>query len=121
MSDEARLPSPWHEFLGEIRLHRVAVTNLPEDYETRRTEMSLGQFKKLKLFAPDPYDYILSKLERNSSKDRDDADDLFKKANLSVTMLRERYQKELRPYLSNEERHDLTLDLWIEIFEANCE
>jgi len=32
-----------------------------------------GMFKQLRLFAPDPYDYILSKLERNTSKDRDDA------------------------------------------------
>src|SRR5713226_349555 len=98
----------------KIRLHHVAITNLPEDYATRLTEMFPGMFEKLRLFAPDPYDYILSKLERNSSKDRDDADYLFRTQHLHSQMLRERYEKELRPNLANEDRHDLTLRLWIE-------
>lgn len=50
----------------KIQLHRVAVMNLPEDYATRLTEMFPRVFKSLRLFAPDPYDFILSKLERNS-------------------------------------------------------
>jgi hypothetical protein len=103
----------------KVWLHRVGVTNLPEDYETRLTQMLVGQFKNLTLLAPDPYDYILSKLERNSMKDRDDAVYLFKKLKLNSKSLRERYEKELRPNLSNEVRHDLTLTLWIEIFEGD--
>ena len=103
----------------EVWLHRVGVTNLPDDYATRLTQMHFGQFKNLTLFAPDPYDFILSKLDRNSSKDRDDADYLFKQAKLDSKILRERYEKELRPYLANQAKHDLTLNLWIDIFEAN--
>jgi len=102
----------------KIRLHRVAVMNLPESYETRLTEMFPGMFKKLHLHTPDPYDYILSKLERNTSKDRDDDAYIFKTQKLDSQILRERYEKELRPYLVNEDRHDTTLKLWIEIFEA---
>jgi hypothetical protein len=102
----------------KVWLHRVAVTNLPDDYETRLSEMVPGQFKSLKLFVPDPYDCILSKLERNSSKDRDDAEYLFKAQKLNSQRLQERYEKELRPYLANVDRHDLTLKLWIEIFES---
>jgi len=68
--------------------------------------------------APDPYDYILSRLERNTSKDRDDADYLFGTKKLDSQALRERYQQELRPYLAKENWHDKTLELWIEIFEA---
>ena len=102
----------------KVWLHRVGVTNLPDDYETRLTEMHFGKFKNLTLFAPDPYDYILSKLDRNSSKDRDDADYLFKHVKLDSKILRERYEKELRPYLAGQAKHDLTLDLWIDIFEA---
>ena len=102
----------------KVRLHRVAVTNLPEDYETRLAEMVPRQFKSLKLLVPDPYDCILSKLERNSSKDRDDAEYLFKAQKLDSQRLRERYEKELRPYLANVARHDLTLKLWLEIFES---
>jgi Nucleotidyltransferase of unknown function (DUF6036) len=102
----------------EIRLHHVAVTNLPEDYATRLTQMFPGMFEKLRLLAPDSYDYILSKLERNTSKDRDDADYIFKTRKLDSQVLLERYKKELRPYLANENRHDNTLALWIDIFET---
>ena len=61
--------------------------------------------------APDPYDYILSRLERNTSKDRDDADYLFGTKKLDSQALRERYQQELRPYLAKENWHDKTLEL----------
>ena len=101
----------------KIQLHHVAVTNLPEDYAARLTEMFPTTFKNLRLFAPDPYDFILSKLERNSAKDRDDADYIFKTKKLSFQIFRERYERELRPYLSKEKWHDDTLELWIEIFE----
>jgi hypothetical protein len=94
------------------------VTNLPEDYETTLKEMVPGQFKSLELLVPDPYDCILSKLERNSSKDRDDAEFLFKTHKLNSQRLKERYEKELRPHLANAARHDLALKLWIEIFES---
>lgn len=102
----------------KIRLHHVAVTNVPENYATRLTEMFPEMFEKLRLYAPDPYDYILSKLERNTSKDRDDADYIYKTQKLDSQVLLGRYQKELRPYLANENRHDNTLTLWIEIFET---
>jgi hypothetical protein len=77
-----------------------------------------NRFKSLRLFAPDPYDPILSKLERNSMKDRDHAAYLFKSQNLDSDRLRQRYEEELRPSLANEAKHDLTLKLWLEIFEA---
>ncbi len=102
----------------KVWLHHVGVTNLPEDYATRLTKMVPGSFEKLRLYVPDPYDYILSKLERNTSKDRDDADYIFKTQKLDSQVLRGRYKKELRPYLANEDRHDNTLTLWIEIFET---
>jgi hypothetical protein len=57
----------------------------------------------------------LSKLERNSQKDRDDVAFLAKSLHLSPEALRERYKKELRPYLANEARHDLTVELWLDI------
>lgn len=102
----------------KVWLHHVAVTNLPENYETRLTEMVPKMFKQLHLYVPDPHDFILSKLERNSSKDRDDADYIFKTQRLDSQVLRDRYKKELRPYLANEAKHDNTLALWIDIFET---
>jgi hypothetical protein len=58
---------------------------------------------------------ILSKLERNSQKDRDDVAFLAERLHLSPEVLRERYKKELRPYLTNEGRHDLTIELWLDV------
>jgi hypothetical protein len=103
----------------KIYLHRVAVISLPEDYASRLSEMAMGEFKYLKLLVPDAYDYLLSKLQRGSQKDSDDALYLFRSRSLKSEILRERYQKELRDYLIGPlERYDGTLERWIEIFEA---
>ena len=110
--------SPLHKKHG-VWLHRVAVANLPDDYQTRLTDMAPGEFKYLKLLVPDAYDCILSKLERGSAKDRDDADYLFRSQKLDAHILRDRYDKELRHNLiGNIAWHDGTLKLWIEIFES---
>jgi hypothetical protein len=98
----------------KVHLHYVALVGIPEDYKARLVEMFPGRFKNLHLYMPDPYDLILSKLERNSSKDRDDVEYLARALHLNAQLLRERYEKELRPYLANESRHDLTLKLWID-------
>jgi hypothetical protein len=113
LQTEAGLGSPLHK-KHKVYMQHVAVNNIPEDYETRLVEMFHGQFMKLHLYALDPYDLILSKLERNSTKDRDDVAYLAKELSLDPSRLRERYIKELRPYLTNEARHDRTLNLWTE-------
>ena len=112
----AGFDSPLHKKYG-VWLHRVGVVTLPENYESRLVEMASGEFKLLKLLVPDSYDCILSKLERNSSKDRDDAEYLYRSHKLDTRVLRERYEKELCT-IGPRERHDQTLRLWIEIFEA---
>jgi hypothetical protein len=103
----------------KIYLHRVTVTTLPEEYEDRLSEMASGQFERLRLLVPDPYDYILSKLQRAGLKDFDDALYLFRSKKLQGEILRERYHRELRDYLTGPlEQHDGTLERWIEIFES---
>ena len=42
----------------KVHLQHVAVATMPEDYESRLKEMFPGRFKKLKIFAPDPYDWF---------------------------------------------------------------
>jgi hypothetical protein len=101
-----------------IHLHHTPVMSIPDDYATRLTEMFPGQFKGIRLLALDPYDF-LSKLECNTETDRDDADYLFKAEQLDAQILRDRFKKELRPYLARQDWHDSTLELWIDIFEAN--
>ena len=103
----------------KVWLHRVGVANLPEDYATRLSELAPGQLKRLKILVPDAYDCILSKIERASPKDRDDADYLFRSQKLDAQVLRDRYKNELRHNLVGKiEWHDQTIELWIDIFTA---
>jgi hypothetical protein len=100
-----------------VHLQVVGVAQVPVNYEDRLTEMFPGTFNHLRLFALDPYDLALSKIERNAQRDRDDVKHLARTLPLDLKVLRERYQKELRPDLGNPEREDLTLKLWIEVIE----
>lgn len=103
----------------KIYLHRVTVTTLPEECEERLSEMAPGQFERLRLLVPDPYDYILSKLQSAALKDYDDASFLFQSRRLKSELLRERYRQELRDYLIGPpDQHDETLERWLEIFES---
>jgi hypothetical protein len=101
----------------KLYLDRVGVANVPEDYESRLTEIFPKAFKHLRLFALDPYDLALSKLERNIQRDRDDVRHLARTVPFDLEVLKERYQKELRFQMGNPEREDLTLRLWIEAIE----
>jgi CRISPR/Cas system-associated protein Csx1 len=58
--------------------------------------------------------FVLSKLVRNSPVDLEDARFLARTGRLTENILKQRCEKELRPYLANEKRHDLTLKLWLE-------
>jgi hypothetical protein len=102
----------------KIYLQHVAVNTMPEDYRERLTELFPERFKNLRICVPDPYDLVLSKLERNSPKDREDVECLANKLKLNPQVLVKRYQQEQRPYLANETRHDLTLKLWLEFFPS---
>jgi len=75
-------------------------------------------YRRLRLFALEAHDLALSKLERNSTRDREDVKYLGRKVPLDLAVLEDRYQRELRPYLANVERHDLTLRLWLEMLQG---
>jgi hypothetical protein len=98
-----------------IYIDRVTVAAIPEGYEDRLIEMFPGVFEHLRLMAPDPYDLALSKLERNSQKDRDDVRFLARCVPLRLDILEQRYTSELRWQLGVPQREDLTLRLWIEM------
>lgn len=101
----------------KIYLDFVTVACVPEDYEERLTEMYPQVFQRLRLFALDPYDLALSKLERNIQRDRDDVLFLARTIPFDLDILQERYRKELRWQLGNPTREDLTLRLWIEAIQ----
>jgi|SRR6185503_7139428 len=97
-----------------VHLQQVGVATVPEDYQERLVEMFPGEYTRFRLLALDPYDLALSKLERNLAVDREDVKYLARTVPLRPAVLETRYQQELRPYLSNAARHDLTLRLWLE-------
>jgi len=102
-----------------VYLDCVSVANVPDSYVERLSEMFPGTLKHLRLFALDPYDLALSKLERNIQRDRDDVKHLARTVPLDLAVLQQRYREEMRPYLGRPEREDLTLKLWIEAIEEN--
>jgi len=100
-----------------LYFQHVAVASLPESYDERLAELFPGRFQSLRLLALDPHDLALSKLTRNSPVDRDDVAHLAKTVPLDPTLLRTRYQQELRPIvIGDPERHDRTLEMWIESY-----
>ncbi|HEX7289303.1 MAG TPA: DUF6036 family nucleotidyltransferase [Candidatus Angelobacter sp.] len=102
----------------KVYLDFVTVCTPPEDYETRLSEMFPGVYTNLRLLALDPYDLALAKIGRNNERDREDVLRLAKKIPFDLDVLKERYEKELRLYV-NQEREDLTLQLWIEMIEED--
>jgi Nucleotidyltransferase of unknown function (DUF6036) len=103
----------------KVHVHRAAVASLPLNYEDRLVEIFPGHFRHLRLFVLDPYDLVLSKLSRNIERDRDDVKHLAKTQKLDPTVLRERY-KELRVNLIGPpEKHDATLEFWLEAYFHN--
>ena len=105
----------------KLYLDQVGVAHVPENYEHRLKEIFPGTFRNLRLFALDPYDLALSKLERNIQRDRDDVKHLARTVQLDLAVLKDRYHKELRWQLGNPEREDLTLRLWIEAIEEEAQ
>lgn len=95
--------------------HAGGISDIPEDYQQRLTTLNLG-LSKLTLKVLDPYDLVLSKLTRNSPKDREDIRTLAVKLTLSFRALSERFEREMQPWLPNLARHELTLKLWREYF-----
>ncbi|HEX8817323.1 MAG TPA: DUF6036 family nucleotidyltransferase [Terriglobales bacterium] len=92
-----------------------AIPDLPDGYEERLTKLELG-LTKLSLKVLDPYDLVLSKLARNSPKDREDVKNIATRRKLSFKILVERFDAEMRPWIPHAGRHALTLDLWQEYF-----
>ena len=112
-SQVAMLGGPLFQKYG-VYLDRVTVAQPPYEYESRLQEMFPGAFQNLRLMALDPYDLALTKLERNIERDRSDVRYLARAIPFDLELLRDRYQQELRPYLGNPKREDVTLQLWIE-------
>lgn len=98
-----------------VNFQHVGIADRPEEYESRLQELKLN-LRNLKLWALEPYDLLLSKLPRNSPKDREDAKYLIRKLNLEFGIFNDRWQKEMAPWIANRERNETTVQLWKEYF-----
>ena len=95
----------------------VAVAAYPENYAERLQPMFPHCWKWLCLKALDPHDLALTKLERNSMRDRADVRYLASMRKLQKETLRRLYYDEYRIYTTGRvQSHDLTLELWLEEF-----
>lgn len=109
----------------ESRLHKRykvcfqrvgGISDFPEDYEDRLMTLPLS-LKNLVFKVLDPYDLVLSKLTRNSPKDREDVRFLANKLNLKFSILYERWANEMKTFVANAERHETTLNVvWKDYF-----
>lgn len=95
-----------------------ACFDIPSNYRSRLVEIFPNRFTNFRLLVPDPSDLILSKLSRNSDKDRADAMFLFEKYGVNPATLEARYQKELRGYLEDPAEADDTFRLWLAMFRS---
>lgn len=109
--------SALHKEYG-VYIQHVGIVIVPENYNDRMTLIFPNAFSRLVLLGLEAHDLALSKLERNSARDREDIRYLARAAPLDLSVLVSRYQVELRPYLANRERHDLTMRLWLEMMSG---
>jgi hypothetical protein len=101
----------------KVYLDSARIAPLPEYYEDRLMELVVEFYTNLRLFVLDPYDIALAKIERNIQRDRDDVKYLARIVPFDLEVLKERYEKELRPILGNPSREDLTIKLWIDAIQ----
>jgi len=106
--------SPLHEKY-KVYLQHVTIVDLPDESNTRLTSLFPFMYSRLRLLALDPYDLALTKLRRNATHDREDVKQLAIRIPLDAKILKQRHEKELRPYLAPPEREDLTIQLWTEM------
>jgi hypothetical protein len=99
-----------------LHFQRVSVADYPENYTSRLIDITPKDFRKLRLRVFEVHDIVLSKVARNSPKDRDDVKFLATRGRLNRDLLKERFENELRPHLQIKERGVLTMQLWLEEF-----
>jgi hypothetical protein len=116
LTDLAGKGSKLHRKHG-LYLDFVTVATAPADYASRLIPLYPKHWRRLRLFALEAHDLALTKLERNFERDRSDVEHLARRGFLRASVLRQRYDDELRSYvIGRESWHDQTLDLWIEAY-----
>lgn len=97
-----------------LHFQRVTIAEFPADYESRLIALAPAEFRHLRVLVFEVHDVVLAKLGRNSPRDRSDVEFLAGRGVLDPGTLRERFEREMRPYVLNEERDARTLLLWLD-------
>jgi Nucleotidyltransferase of unknown function (DUF6036) len=105
-----------------VYVEYVAVASYPEDYEARLIRI-FPLWRNLKLWALEAHDLALTKLERSNDRDLRDVLQLASRGFLNRQTLRDRYEKEMRPYLIGRTPtwHDDTLAIWLDSWPKDAE
>lgn len=101
----------------KLYLDFVTVGTYPEDYGQRLEELALDDLERFRIKVFERHDIVLAKLSRAADHDREDVKYLASAVGLDVTVLRERFEKEVKFRCTNETRDQNTLDFWIEMIE----
>jgi hypothetical protein len=110
--------SPLARKHGAYLQHVTVLSAFPDGYQDRLVELFPGRYRRLRLWALEPHDLALTKIERNWDLDRSDLTIMAKTGLLHAEVLKKRYEEEMRPYLMDTSRHDLTVRLWVEIVDS---
>jgi hypothetical protein len=99
-----------------LHFQRVPVAEYPEGYASRLVNITPDSLRKLTLLGFEVHDLVLAKVVRFAPRDRDDIAFLVKERALDRDVLLRRSEEELRPYVLNESRYQVNLDLCLEEF-----
>ena len=98
----------------KIHVQIVTVADPPCEYQDRLIDVTPARFRNVTMKLLEPHDLALTKLDRNSPKDREDVRFMAERGLIRSAVLKERYEKELKPYTLNERRLSLNLELWLD-------
>ena len=98
-----------------VHIDLVGVTNYPADYEDRLVR-AFPIWSKVRLWALEPHDLALTKLERSNDRDIRDAIFLAHAGLINRDTLVVRFETELEPYITGPTPtwHRTTLKMWMD-------
>jgi len=98
-----------------ISIDYAAVANYPADYEVRLVR-AFPVWSKVRLWALEPHDLALTKLERSNERDIRDVIFLSQAGLINRDTLISRFETEMEPYITGRTPtwHRTTLNMWVD-------
>lgn len=98
-----------------VYIDHVSIANYPDDYQTRLIHV-FPFWPNLRLWALEPHDLALTKLERSNDRDIRDVIFLAQAGLIERQTLISRFEKEFEPYITGRTPtwNRTTLNMWVE-------